>query len=115
MKTLPTKQRPTVKVEWDPLPDVDGGNQTEETDQVLLPTYWRKEIAGAWRMDVDLELATSDNITEPRDDSEASIIWESSRQGVSLSPRQHTFLERGRAAMQGASDKSFHSFFVYKH
>ena len=72
------RQRPTVKVEWDPLPDVDGGNQTEETDQVLLPTYWRKDIAGAWRMDVDVELATSDNITGPRDDSEASIIWEES-------------------------------------
>ena len=69
------RQKPTVKVEWDPLPDVEGGNQKEETDQVLLPTYWRKDVAGAWRMDVDVGLATSDNMTG---DIESSEMWEDS-------------------------------------
>ena len=32
------KTKSTVKVEWDAMPDVDGCDQTEETDQVLLPT-----------------------------------------------------------------------------
>ena len=31
--------KPTVIVLWDPLPDIDGGDVSEETKQVLLPTY----------------------------------------------------------------------------
>ena len=72
------QRKPTVKVLWDPLPDVEGGNQTEETDQVLLPTYWRKDIAGAWRMDVDVQLATSDNISGPGKENDSSDICEES-------------------------------------
>ena len=72
------KAKPTVRVKWDPLPDVEGGNQTVETDQVLLPRYWKKDIAGAWRMDVDVELADSDIVNENCVDSESSVIEEES-------------------------------------
>ena len=51
---------------------------SEQTKQVLLPTYWRKDIAGAWRMDVDVNLADSDNMTGEDDDSDSSIIEEES-------------------------------------
>ena len=70
------KPKPTVKVEWDPMPDVEGCNKTEETDQVLLPTYWKKDTPGAWRMDVDIDLADSDSITGAAEDNDSSEIEE---------------------------------------
>ena len=78
IKVYDDKPKPTVQVEWDPLPDIEGGNQTEETDQVLLPTYWRKDIAGAWRMDVDVGLAVSDNISARNEGINSGVIWEDS-------------------------------------
>ena len=72
------KAKPTVRVKWDPLPDVEGENQIVETDQVLLPTYWKKDKAGAWRMDVDVALADSDIVIEKCVDSESSVIEEES-------------------------------------
>ena len=33
------KAKPTVRVKWDPLPDVEGENQIVETDKAILPTY----------------------------------------------------------------------------
>ena len=70
------KAKPTVRVQWDPLPDVEGGNQTVETDQVLLPTYWKKDKAGAWRMDVDIALADSDVVIDKSVGGESSVIEE---------------------------------------
>ncbi len=31
------KKKPTFKVRWDPMPNIDGGNKTMESDQELLP------------------------------------------------------------------------------
>ena len=53
----------------DSLPDIDGGDVSEQTKQVLLPTYWRKDIAGAWRMYVDVNLVDSDNMAGEGDNS----------------------------------------------
>ena len=70
--------KPTVRVKWDPLSDVEGGNQTVETDQVLLPIYWKKDIAGDLRMDVGVEFADSDIVNEKCEGSESSVIEEES-------------------------------------
>ena len=48
------KRQPTVRVLWDPMPDVDGGDETTESDQILLPSKWKKDKVGAWRMDVSI-------------------------------------------------------------
>ena len=51
---------------------------SEQTKQVLLPTYWRKDIAGAWRMNVEMDLVDSDNMTGEGNDSDSSMIEEKS-------------------------------------
>ena len=48
------KQKPTVRVLWDPMPDVEGSEESSETNAILLPSKWRKETEGGWRMDVDI-------------------------------------------------------------
>jgi len=42
------KVKPTVRVLWDPMPDIDGYSETHETDQVLMIGKWRKDVEGAW-------------------------------------------------------------------
>jgi hypothetical protein len=46
--------KPIVRVLWDPMPDVEGSEESSETDVILLPSKWRKEVEGGWRMDVDI-------------------------------------------------------------
>ena len=46
--------KPIVCVLWDPMPDVEGSEESSETDVILLPSKWRKEVEGGWRMDVDI-------------------------------------------------------------
>jgi len=48
------RQKPTVRVLWDPMPDVEGSEESSETNAILLPSKWRKETEGGWRMDVDI-------------------------------------------------------------
>jgi hypothetical protein len=48
------KQKPTVCVLWDPMPDVEGSEELSETNAILLLSKWRKETEGGWRMDVDI-------------------------------------------------------------
>ena len=48
------RQKPTVRVLWDPMPDVEGSEESSETNVILLPSKWRKETEGGWRMDVDI-------------------------------------------------------------
>jgi hypothetical protein len=48
------RQKPTVCVLWDPMPDVEGLEELSETNAILLPSKWRKETEGGWRMDVDI-------------------------------------------------------------
>ncbi len=55
IKVLPEAKRPTVVVHWDPMPDVEGKeNLSEETQQVLTPRKWNKNVEGAWRMDINV-------------------------------------------------------------
>jgi len=48
------KQKPTVRVLWDPMPDDEGSEYLSETNAILLPSKLRKETEGGWRMDVDI-------------------------------------------------------------
>ena len=48
------KCEPTVMVHWDPMSDVNDGDQYETSLQKLLPSLWNKDREGAWRMDVTL-------------------------------------------------------------
>jgi hypothetical protein len=48
------RQKPTVCVLWDPMPDVEGLEESSKSNAILLPIKWRKEIEGGWRMDVDI-------------------------------------------------------------
>ena len=34
--------------------DVEGLEESSETNAILLPSKWRKETEGRWRMDVDI-------------------------------------------------------------
>ncbi len=48
------RQMPTVHVLWDPMPDVEGLEESSEMNAILLPSKWKKEKEGVWRMDVDI-------------------------------------------------------------
>ena len=50
-----------VRVLWDPMPDVGGYEEAKETDQWLLPSKWKKEVDGAWRMDVEVDVEVNRN------------------------------------------------------
>jgi len=57
IKVLPEKAKPTVVVLWDPMPDVKGKEDlSDETQQVLAPRKWNKDVEGAWRMDINVEI-----------------------------------------------------------
>jgi hypothetical protein len=50
IKVLAEKAKPTVVVHWDPMPDVEGKeNLSDETQYVLPPRKWNKDVEGAWR------------------------------------------------------------------
>ncbi len=59
------RQKPTVRVLWDPMPDVEGSEESSETNAILLPSKWRKETEGGWRMDVDITV--QDELDEESD------------------------------------------------
>ena len=44
IKVLPENAKPTVVVLWD------------QTQQVLAPRKWNKDVEGAWRMDINVEI-----------------------------------------------------------
>ena len=53
---------PTVHVRWDPTPDCTGWESSTESNQKLLPTRWNKDVVGAWRLDLPIDVEdTSDN------------------------------------------------------
>jgi hypothetical protein len=57
IKVLLEKAKPTVVVLWDPMPDVKGKEDlSNETQQVLAPRKWNKDVEGAWRMDINVEI-----------------------------------------------------------
>ena len=58
-----------VEVEWDPAPDIEGFEESTESEQVLLPSKWNKDkIDGAWRMDVDIDV--EDKIDDESEDED---------------------------------------------
>ena len=65
IKVLPEKAKPTVVVRWDPMPDVEGKEDlSDETQQVLPPRKWNKDVEGAWRMDINVGFIEDSNIKE---------------------------------------------------
>ncbi len=61
IKVLTEKAKPTVVVHWDPMPDVKGKeNLSDETQQVLPPHKWNKDVEGAWRMDINVGIVEDD-------------------------------------------------------
>ena len=53
---------PTVHVRWDPIPDCTSWESSTESNQKLLPTRWNKDVVGAWRLDLPIDVEdTSDN------------------------------------------------------
>ena len=47
------------------MPDVEGSEESSETNAILLPSKWRKETEGGWRMDVDITV--QDELDEEND------------------------------------------------
>ena len=65
IKILMEKTKPTVVVRWDPMPDVDGKeNSIEETQQELPQRKWNKDVEGAWRMDINVGFVEDSNVEE---------------------------------------------------
>ena len=59
------KTKPTVVVRWDPMPDVDGKeNSIEETQQELPQRKWNKDVEGAWRLDINVSFVEESNVDE---------------------------------------------------
>jgi hypothetical protein len=55
IQVLQEKAKPTVVVRWDPMPDVKGKEDlSDETQQVLPPRKWNKDVEGARRMDINV-------------------------------------------------------------
>ncbi len=36
------------------MPEVEGSEESSGTNTILLPSKWRKETEGGWKMDVDI-------------------------------------------------------------
>jgi hypothetical protein len=65
IKILMEKTKSTVAVRWDPMPDVEGKeNSNEETQQELPRHKWNKDVEGAWRMDINVGFIEDSNIKE---------------------------------------------------
>ena len=64
------KAKPTVRVEWDPMPDVEGYEESTVEEVVLLPTKWKKDVAYAWRMDVQADIEDYDDIDVGEDNQD---------------------------------------------
>ncbi len=44
MNICEEKAKPTVRVEWDLMPDVEGYKESTVEEVVLLPTKWKKDV-----------------------------------------------------------------------
>ncbi len=65
IKVLTEKAKPTFVVCWDLMPDVEGKEDlSDETEQVLPPRKWNKDVEGAWRMDINVRIVEDGNIKE---------------------------------------------------
>jgi len=75
IKILTEKTKPTIVVRWDPMPDVDGKeNSIEETQQELLPQHkWNKNVEGAWRLDINVSFLEESNVDESERNIELGV------------------------------------------
>jgi hypothetical protein len=74
------RQKPTVRVLWDPMPDVEGLEESSETDAILLPSKWRKETEGGWRMDVNITV--QDEFDEENDVEDVIMSENEDKSGI---------------------------------
>ena len=58
---LAYRNKPTVRVLWDAIPDCTGWETSQEAKVILLPTKWNKDTEGAWRMDIPIDIDSSDD------------------------------------------------------
>ena len=72
---------PTVEVEWDPMTDVSGYEESQVGNQRLMPmpSLWKKDKQGGWRMDVEVDVSDeeSDDESSEEDSEELSDSEES--------------------------------------
>ena len=66
--------KPTVKLLWDPTPDITGCEEESESDQVLMPGNWNKNSKNAWRLDVDIAVGDVDDEEDVVDDESIDDI-----------------------------------------
>ena len=65
IKILTEKTKPTVVVRWDPMPDVEGKDDSiEETQQELPQWKWNKNVEGAQRLDINVGYVEDSNVEE---------------------------------------------------
>jgi hypothetical protein len=64
------EKKNAVKVFWDPIQDCAGWETSQETVQKLPPSKWNKNVDGAWRMDLPIELNDSSNEEDAEDKDE---------------------------------------------
>jgi hypothetical protein len=74
IKILTEKTKPTVVVRWDPMPDVDGKeNSIEETQQELPQRKWNKDVEGAWRLDINVGFVEDSNVEESERNTDLGV------------------------------------------
>jgi hypothetical protein len=74
IKILTEKMKPTVVVRWDPMPKVEGKeNSIEETQQELPQRKWNKDVEGAWRFDINIGIIEDSNVEESKGNIELGI------------------------------------------
>ena len=61
---------PTVEVEWDPMTDVSGYEESQVGNQRLMPSLWKKDKQGGWRMDVEVDVSDEESDDESSSDIE---------------------------------------------
>ena len=65
IKILTEKTKLTVVVQWDPMPDIEGKeNSIKETRQELLQHKWNKDVEGTWRFDINVGIIEDSNVEE---------------------------------------------------
>jgi len=67
-----------VEVEWDPIPDAEGYEDITVSNQKLLPSKWRRDKEGAWRMDVDIDIESDlDSESNDEDENDEDVVSDS--------------------------------------
>ncbi len=69
LEIVESARDPTVKVKWDAQLDAHGYEEETITKQRLLPSRWRKDREGGWRMDVAIDIESeTKNVSEQEGD-----------------------------------------------